>query len=59
VVRYDARGFGRSTTEDIEFSHRADLISVMDALGIGRAILVGNSRGGMLPSARRSKPPSG
>ena len=48
VVRYDARGFGRSPTEDVEFSHRADLLAVMDALGIGRAVLVGNSRGGML-----------
>src|SRR6478735_10994447 len=48
VVRYDARGFGRSTTEDVEFTHRADLIAVMDALGIDRAVLVGNSRGGML-----------
>jgi pimeloyl-ACP methyl ester carboxylesterase len=47
VVRYDARGFGASTTADVEFSHRADLIAVMDALGIGRAALVGNSRGGM------------
>ena len=48
AVRYDARGFGKSATEDVEFSHRADLIAVMDALGIGRAVLVGNSRGGML-----------
>ncbi len=48
VVRYDARGFGRSPTEDVEFSHRADLLAVMDALGIGRTVLVGNSRGGVL-----------
>ncbi|OGO56652.1 MAG: hypothetical protein A2Z32_13290, partial [Chloroflexi bacterium RBG_16_69_14] len=48
VVRYDTRGFGRSTTEDVEFSHRADLLAVMDSLGIGRAALVGNSRGGMI-----------
>lgn len=48
AVRYDARGFGESTTEDVDFSHRADLIAVMDALDIGRAVLVGNSLGGML-----------
>ena len=48
VIRYDARGFGRSTTDDVEFSPRADLDAVMDALGIGRAALVGNSLGGML-----------
>lgn len=47
VVRHDARGFGESTTDDVEFSHKADLIAVLDALGIGRAVLVGNSRGGM------------
>jgi pimeloyl-ACP methyl ester carboxylesterase len=48
AVRYDARGFGESTTEDVEFSHRDDLRTVMDALGVGRAALVGNSLGGML-----------
>jgi pimeloyl-ACP methyl ester carboxylesterase len=48
VVRYDARGFGRSTTDDVEFSNRADLVAVLDALGIGRAALVGNSRGGQI-----------
>ena len=48
AIRYDARGFGQSTTDDVEFSHRADLIAVMDGLGLDRAALVGNSRGGML-----------
>jgi pimeloyl-ACP methyl ester carboxylesterase len=47
VVRFDSRGFGRSTTDDVEFSRRADLLAVMDALGIGRAALVGNSQGGV------------
>jgi 3-oxoadipate enol-lactonase len=46
VVRYDARGYGESTTEDVEFSYAADLMAVLDALDIGRAALVGNSRGG-------------
>jgi pimeloyl-ACP methyl ester carboxylesterase len=48
VVRYDARGFGGSTTEDVEFSNRADVLAVLDALGIHRAALVGNSRGGQI-----------
>ena len=48
VVRYDYRGFGETTTEDVDFSNRADLIAVLDALEIGRAALVGNSRGGMI-----------
>jgi len=48
AIRYDARGYGRSTTEDVPFSNRADAIAVLDALGIGRAALVGNSRGGQI-----------
>src|SRR5262245_30937375 len=46
VVRYDLRRFGRTETDDVEFSNRADVVAVMDALGIERAPLVGNSRGG-------------
>jgi pimeloyl-ACP methyl ester carboxylesterase len=48
TVRYDQRGAGGSTTEPIAFSRIDDLLAVMDAAGIGRAALVGNSRGGML-----------
>jgi len=48
VIRYDARGFGRSETEDVAFSNRADAIAVLDALGLTRAALVGNSRGGQI-----------
>lgn len=48
VVRYDARGFGRSVTEDVEYSNRADAIAVLDALEMQRATLVGNSRGGQI-----------
>jgi 3-oxoadipate enol-lactonase len=48
AVRYDARAWGCSTTEDVAYSNRADLVAVMDALGIDRAALVGNSRGGQI-----------
>ncbi len=48
VVRFDTRGYGASTTEDVEFSLQADVIAVLDSLGIGRAALIGNSRGGMI-----------
>jgi pimeloyl-ACP methyl ester carboxylesterase len=48
VVRYDYRAFGRSTTDDADFSNRADLLAVLDAFGISRAALVGNSRGGQI-----------
>jgi 3-oxoadipate enol-lactonase len=48
VVRYEARGFGRTETEDVEFSNRADVVAVMDALDVERATLVGCSRGGSI-----------
>lgn len=48
AIRFDTRAFGRSTTEDVAFSNRADLIAVLDAWGVGRAALVGNSRGGQI-----------
>lgn len=48
VIRYDARGYGRSTTEDVTFSPRDDLRAILDARGVQRAALVGNSRGGAL-----------
>jgi len=48
VLRYDVRGYGRSTTDDVEFSHRADLLAVLDAREIQRCAVVGNSRGAMI-----------
>jgi 3-oxoadipate enol-lactonase len=48
VVRYDLRGFGRSTTEAVPFSSRADLVAVLDALGIERAAFAGNSVGAII-----------
>ena len=48
AVRYDTRGYGQSTTEDVEFSNRADLLAVLDDLGIACAAFVGNSRGAMI-----------
>jgi len=48
VIRYDARGFGRSETEAVEFSNRRDALAVLDALGVERAALIGNSRGGQI-----------
>ena len=48
VISYDARGYGRSATDDVEYSDQADLIAVLDAFGVKRACLVGNSRGAMI-----------
>jgi pimeloyl-ACP methyl ester carboxylesterase len=46
AIRYDCRGFGETKTDDIAFSPRSDLLAVLDAFGIERAALVGNSAGG-------------
>lgn len=48
VITYDTRGFGESTTEDVAFSNRADLLAVLDAAGARQAAVVGNSRGAMI-----------
>ena len=48
VIRYDVRGYGQSTTDDIAFSNRADLLAVLDGVGVDRAVFVGNSRGAMI-----------
>jgi 3-oxoadipate enol-lactonase len=32
AIRYDQRGAGGTTTEDVEFSRVADLLAVLDAL---------------------------
>ncbi|HEX5148315.1 MAG TPA: alpha/beta hydrolase, partial [Candidatus Limnocylindrales bacterium] len=48
TIRYDQRGAGGTTTEDVEFSRIDDLLAALDAKGIDRAVLVGNSMGGVL-----------
>ena len=48
AIRYDLRGFGRSETEEVSFSNRADAIAVLDSLAVDRAALVGNSAGGQI-----------
>jgi 3-oxoadipate enol-lactonase len=48
VIRYDTRGFGRTTSEDVPFSNRQDLADLLDHLGVDSAYLVGCSRGGQI-----------
>ncbi|MEQ4723621.1 alpha/beta fold hydrolase [Nonomuraea sp. B19D2] len=46
VIRYDARGHGRSGDAEGEVCHHEDLLAVMDVLGVERAALAGSSMGG-------------
>jgi 3-oxoadipate enol-lactonase len=48
VIRYDARGYGRSGLPDVPYKHADDLYGLLQALDIDRAALVGLSLGGMI-----------
>ncbi len=48
VIRYDRRGFGRSTTQDVPYSSRSDAVAVLDACGVDRVAVAGNSQGGQI-----------
>ncbi len=46
VIAYDRRGYGKTHSEDCEFSHASDLVKVFDILNLKRAALIGCSQGG-------------
>jgi pimeloyl-ACP methyl ester carboxylesterase len=46
VIRYDARGYGRSPQPTGGYSRLDDLVAVLDHVGLARAPLVGCSMGG-------------
>ncbi|GGS72478.1 alpha/beta hydrolase [Planobispora rosea] len=46
VIRYDWRGYGESGDAEGEFAHHEDLLALLDALRVERAVLVGCSMGG-------------
>jgi pimeloyl-ACP methyl ester carboxylesterase len=48
VLRYDLRGFGKSALPDGAYGHEADLMALLVALEMGRADVIGLSRGGMV-----------
>jgi pimeloyl-ACP methyl ester carboxylesterase len=48
VVRYDRRGYGRSSDPKASYSRTADLAAVMAAADVAHAVLVGSSNGGGL-----------
>ncbi|HEX3265616.1 MAG TPA: alpha/beta hydrolase [Candidatus Limnocylindrales bacterium] len=45
VIRYDMRGFGESTAEEVEFQPHGDVVAVLDHFGVRQAALGGNSMG--------------
>lgn len=45
VIAYDMRGFGESTSEEVEFTGHGDLLAVLDHFGLERAAVAGNSMG--------------
>lgn len=46
VIRYDARGYGRSPVPVVPYSLFDDLVTVLDHFGIDRTAIVGCSQGG-------------
>ena len=50
VIRYDVRGFGRSSMPEpgILYAQSSDLVALLDHLGVADAVLVGLSMGGLI-----------
>lgn len=48
TVRYDVRGFGKSSNPKGPYSDAADLRSLLDHLGIEKTVLIGVSNGGRI-----------
>jgi pimeloyl-ACP methyl ester carboxylesterase len=48
VIRYDARGYGRSGAADTAFRAHDDLLALVDTLRVSRAALIGLSMGGRI-----------
>ena len=46
VIRYDLRGYGKTSRATRPFSHRRDLYNLLKFLGIEKAYLLGSSMGG-------------
>jgi pimeloyl-ACP methyl ester carboxylesterase len=46
VIRYDARGYGRSPAPTVKFTLLTDLIAVLDHYSLDRVAIVGCSQGG-------------
>ena len=59
VVRYDARGWGRSTTDDVAFAEPDDLVAVLDAMGSAGRRWSATRAAGPTPSTPRSRTRTG
>jgi pimeloyl-ACP methyl ester carboxylesterase len=46
AIRYDVRGYGKSSKPEAEYSNVEDLHALLDHLGVDRAALIGCSMGG-------------
>ena len=46
VIRYDSLGYGESSAPTLRYTALAELRTVLDRLGVGRAVLAGHSGGG-------------
>lgn len=46
VIRYDSLGYGESSAPTLRYTALAELRTVLDKLGVGRAVLAGQSGGG-------------
>jgi 3-oxoadipate enol-lactonase len=58
VIRYDARGYGRSPAPAVKFTLLTDLIAVLDHYGLDRVAIVGCSQGGGSALALALKQPA-
>jgi pimeloyl-ACP methyl ester carboxylesterase len=45
VIAYDMRGYGESTSEEVDFTGHGDLLAVLDHFGLDRVAVAGNSMG--------------
>lgn len=45
VIRYDMRGFGESTSEEVDFRGHEDVLAVLDHFKLERVAIAGNSMG--------------
>ena len=59
VVRFDARGFGETLPPSGPWAHHADLLALLDELGLAGVVLVGASMGaGIAVEAALAEPPA-